>query len=196
MCLQYKSFKNTVGKEEIACNEQFLLFQLSFLPIWKTLYHFCQIWNCRLQTLSDWKSLKLVVWERVNSLPNDSFLTGPYSKHLQRTNQILLKLWILSWIGLKTLWEKEKMLVTSIFSFSHNVFKSFLFQGCLKSGLFGKGLMQEYKYKDYGKRSFLVKCNFSFCHIVFNPLPHNPEFNNPAENTSENIVGKGKNAYR
>ena len=26
-------------------------------------------------------------------------------------------------ILLKTLWEKEKMLVTSIFSFSHNVFK-------------------------------------------------------------------------
>ena len=25
----------------------------------------------------------------------------------------------------KTLWEKEKMLVTSIFSFSHNVFKGF-----------------------------------------------------------------------
>ena len=24
--LQYKSFENTVGKEEIACNEQFLLF--------------------------------------------------------------------------------------------------------------------------------------------------------------------------
>ena len=29
----------------------------------------------------------------------------------------------------KTLWEKEKMLVTSIFSFSHNVFKISLFQG-------------------------------------------------------------------
>ena len=25
-CLQYKSFENTVGKGEIACNEQFLLF--------------------------------------------------------------------------------------------------------------------------------------------------------------------------
>ena len=31
--------------------------------------------------------------------------------------------------GKKILWEKEKMLVTSIFSFSHNVFKSLLFQG-------------------------------------------------------------------
>ena len=25
MCLQYKSFENTVGKGEIACNKQFLL---------------------------------------------------------------------------------------------------------------------------------------------------------------------------
>ena len=36
---------------------------------------------------------------------------------------------ILYWIGSETLWEKEKMLVTSIFSFSHNVFKKLLFQG-------------------------------------------------------------------
>ena len=40
----------------------------------------------------------------------------------------------------KTLWEKGKMLVTSIFSFSHNVFKRLLFQGREKSGLFGKEL--------------------------------------------------------
>ena len=32
-CLQYMSFENTVGKEEIACNEQFLLFPQCFLPI-------------------------------------------------------------------------------------------------------------------------------------------------------------------
>ena len=38
MCLQYKSFENTVGKGEIARNEQFLLFPVfsthleSFLP--------------------------------------------------------------------------------------------------------------------------------------------------------------------
>ena len=33
MCMQYKSFENTVGKGEIARNEQFLLFPQSFLPI-------------------------------------------------------------------------------------------------------------------------------------------------------------------
>ena len=32
-CLQYKSFENTVGKGEIAHDEQFLLFLLCFLPI-------------------------------------------------------------------------------------------------------------------------------------------------------------------
>ena len=32
MCLQYKSFENTVGKGEIAHHEQFLLFPQCFLP--------------------------------------------------------------------------------------------------------------------------------------------------------------------
>ena len=39
-CLQYKSFENTVGKGEIARNEQFLLFPLCFLPIWIIFYCF------------------------------------------------------------------------------------------------------------------------------------------------------------
>ena len=71
-CLQYKSFENTVGKGEIARNEQFLLFPHCFLPVWWTFCHFHQIWNCRLQTLLAWKSLKFVVWERLNM--NDIFL--------------------------------------------------------------------------------------------------------------------------
>ena len=32
MYMQFKSFENTVGKGEIARNEQFLLFPLCFLP--------------------------------------------------------------------------------------------------------------------------------------------------------------------
>ena len=36
MCLQYKSFENTVGKGEIAHNEQFLLF-----PVFSTLLENC-----------------------------------------------------------------------------------------------------------------------------------------------------------
>ena len=42
--------------------------------------------------------------------------------------------------GSKTLWEKEKLLVTSKFSFSHSVFKRLVLQTRKNQGLFGKGL--------------------------------------------------------
>ena len=51
-CLQYKSFENNARKEEIACNEQFLLFAQCFLPLSKTFRHFHQTSNCLLQTFS------------------------------------------------------------------------------------------------------------------------------------------------
>ena len=57
-----KPFENTVGKGEIARNEQFLLFPQCFLPVWITCCYFRRIWNCHLQALSVWKSLKFVVW--------------------------------------------------------------------------------------------------------------------------------------
>ena len=40
----------------------------------------------------------------------------------------------------KTLWEKEKLLVTSNFSFSHSVFKRHVSQGRQKVSLCGNGL--------------------------------------------------------
>ena len=43
-----KPFENTVGKGEIARNEQFLLFPQCFLPAWITFFHFRKILNCRL----------------------------------------------------------------------------------------------------------------------------------------------------
>ena len=52
MCLQYKSFENTVGKGESASNEQFLLFPQCFPPLWRTFCHFHQIENCHLLTVS------------------------------------------------------------------------------------------------------------------------------------------------
>ena len=70
LCLQYKSFENTAGKGKIARNEQFLLLPQCFLPVWRTFFHFHKIWNCCLQNLSVWKSLKLVVWERVETCLN------------------------------------------------------------------------------------------------------------------------------
>ena len=57
--LPYKSSENTVGKGEIARNKQFLLFPPCFLLVWITFCNVGQIWNCRLQTLSVAKSLKI-----------------------------------------------------------------------------------------------------------------------------------------
>ena len=48
--------------------------------------------------------------------------------------------------GKKTLWEKEKLLVTSNFSFSHGVFKRLVLETLKNQGLFGKGLNQS-KFK-------------------------------------------------
>ena len=41
----------------------------------------------------------------------------------------------------KTLWEKEKLLVTSNFSFSHSVFKRLVLQTRKNQDLYGKGLI-------------------------------------------------------
>ena len=38
-----QAFENTVGKGEIARDEQFLLFPQCFLPVWITFFHFLQI---------------------------------------------------------------------------------------------------------------------------------------------------------
>ena len=76
--LHYRSFENTAGKEEIARNKQFLLFQKCFLSFWRTFCHFHQIQICCLQTLSGWKILKFVIWERaeLNLLPcNDDLVS-------------------------------------------------------------------------------------------------------------------------
>ena len=49
--------------------------------------------------------------------------------------------------GLKTLCEKEKLHVTSNFSFSHSVFKRLVLQKRKNQGLFGKGLTEFVKEK-------------------------------------------------
>ena len=53
------------------------------------------------------------------------FKTAPNSKHVQDDNKSEWKFEICFVKGKKALWEKEKMVVTSIFSFSHYVFKAF-----------------------------------------------------------------------
>ena len=49
-------------------------------------------------------------------------------------------------MGRKTLWEKEELLVTSNFSFSHSVFKRLALQTFKIQGLFGKGLITDEKF--------------------------------------------------
>ena len=63
-----QTFENTMRKGEIALYKQFLHIPRCFLPFWITFCHYYQIQNCRPQTLSVWKSLKFVIWERVKLL--------------------------------------------------------------------------------------------------------------------------------
>ena len=58
-----------------------------------------------------------------------NFLTGPNRKHLQRTKEEQKMNYFIG-NGRKYCREKERMLVTSIFSFSHNIFKRPHFQDC------------------------------------------------------------------
>ena len=63
----------------------------------------------------------------INSLPNYNILDQSKFKSLTDKKEIMrLISWNLSCGELKTLREKKKMLVTSIFLISHNVFKRFL----------------------------------------------------------------------
>ena len=64
-CLQYKSFENTVGKGEIARNEQFLLFPTVFSTRLENYLTFST--NMKLLSANPFNldSLKIVVWKRV-----------------------------------------------------------------------------------------------------------------------------------
>ena len=63
--------------------------------------------------------------------------------------------------GYKTLREKEKLLVTSNFSFSHSVFKKLELKTSKNQGFFGK------EKQLWEKEKLLVTSNFSFFHSVF-----------------------------
>ena len=56
---QKTAFENVVGKEEIACNEQFLRFPLCFLLDRKLYLHLTILLTSYLYLLLHWKSLKL-----------------------------------------------------------------------------------------------------------------------------------------
>ena len=54
-------WKTLWEKEKLLVTSNFSFFHNVFY--WRTFCHFHQVWNCRLQTLSVWKSLKFVVWK-------------------------------------------------------------------------------------------------------------------------------------
>ena len=86
--------------------------------------------------------------------------------------------------GSKTLWEKEKLLVTSNFSFSHSVFKRLVSQGHQNGSLYGNGLtLPNDKILDMTKLKAYADDKFSFTSIMFSLLDR-----------VENTVGKGENA--
>ena len=84
----FKQVENTVGKGEIACYVQFPVFP-----------------QCFQKACFPGASKGIIVWEWVNSSPNNPEFYRPWRRGL-----------------LKTMWKEEKMLLTNIFSFPHNVF--------------------------------------------------------------------------
>ena len=79
------------------CSTSFLktLLEKEKLLITWPFCHIHQIWNGRLQTLSIWKSLKFVFWEKVKLtlFQTTKFQSGSKWKHLQVEKDLELKLW-------------------------------------------------------------------------------------------------------
>ena len=95
--------------------------------------------RCLLGSQSHTKSLAtntgLFLTKLVNPFPNDKILDCSKLKvFADEKNKSDTKIESLFWEEKKTLWEKEKMLVTSIFSFSHNVFGCSFFSRWVKLG--------------------------------------------------------------
>ena len=102
----------------------------------------------------------------------------------------------------KTLWEKEKLLITSNFSFSHSVFKRLKVQTRKNQGLFGKGLkwcirewVNTYKVSKitlYQSTKVLKTCKTKG---LFGKglTKNNP---NTKKESFENILGKGDKCWK
>ena len=87
---------------------------------------------------------------------------------IERVCRRQFKIWW-KWQKLQEGWKhcgkKEKLLVTSNFSFSHSVFKRLVLQTCKNQGLFGKGLIEQKTL--WVKEKMWVSSIFSFSHNVF-----------------------------
>ena len=81
------------------------------------------------------------------TLPNDNFLYLTKFKTFADDKLNITRIMISVFDKIETLWEKGKMLVNSIFSFSNNVSKRVLHQGRNKLALCSKVLIVERLYK-------------------------------------------------
>ena len=115
MHYRYIAVENIVRKGEIACDKQFLLFSQCFPSYMVLIFHF----KCTL-TLSQTANFRPFQTERV--CRRQFRMWWKWHKVLQR------KVAESSPNMYKTLQEKEKLLVTSNFSFSRIVFKSLVLQ--------------------------------------------------------------------
>ena len=134
MCLQYKSFENTVGKRENARNEHFLLFSQSFLPIWRTFCHFHRMLKIRLQTLSVWKCSKFIVYERVKSIKQQIFRLVQIESICRQQNRYNLITEMLFEMCRKYCEKRRKCWLPAFSPFPTMFSKSFFFR-VIKSGI-------------------------------------------------------------
>ena len=98
----------------------------------------------------------------ISLLRQNAALRGNGLKSLQTTNMKLMKMSESYKNGQKTLWEKEKLLVTSNFSFSRSVFKKLVLQTRKNQGLFGKRVKRLYQHfttRSFAKHSALLNIN-------------------------------------
>ena len=94
MTIRKKPFENILGKVENAGHQHFVLFPQCFLTYQRQIHSLEPYSNCHLQMYTIWTNLQF--HSLINSFPN--------------------KPWFLLVCGispLKTLWEKEKLLITS-----------------------------------------------------------------------------------
>ena len=69
-------------KEKLLVTSNFSFSHSVFYPFGKLSAIFIYFKNCRLQTLSIWKSLKFVVWERVNAIFDSISVVSRRQVHL------------------------------------------------------------------------------------------------------------------
>ena len=95
----------------------------------------------------------------INSFPNKQFYNFPNWKSSQTTISNYMKMAKTSPTGYKTLWEKDKLLVTSNFSFSHRVFKRLVCGHVKTRPCLGQGLPHQ-----YFPHSTMNQIKFCECH--------------------------------